>query len=137
MGVFYPAPTVDVWSISNYVSCDHVLQLLTDKIHCVFIYIYILIRMVLSFCSLAIETTFPLSNFKTEHIFGILVVLRKFEEHMGRRRRPKFFINFLFTGTEGGGFRRSCPTFFVEPKRRRRRRSPGGTRETPPKAAVS
>jgi len=29
-------------------------------------------------CPFAIETTFPLSNFKTKHIFGILMILRKF-----------------------------------------------------------
>ena len=33
---------------------------------------------ILSVCSFAIETTFPLSNFKTKHTFGILMTLRKF-----------------------------------------------------------
>ena len=50
------------------------------------ILIYILIRywMALSLCLSVIlfvryiETTFPLSNFKTKHIFGILTTLRKF-----------------------------------------------------------
>ena len=41
-------------------------------------YIYILIPywVALSVCLSAIETTFPLSNFKTKHIFGILMALR-------------------------------------------------------------
>ena len=46
-------------------------------------YIYILIRywvcqsVCLCVCSCAIETTFPLFNFKTKHIFGILMAQRK------------------------------------------------------------
>jgi len=63
---------------------------------------------ILSVCPFAIETTFPLSNFKTKHIFGILITLRKFfklwapqappkrgaegARNMGRRGRPKFFF---------------------------------------------
>ena len=50
---------------------------------------------ILSVCSFAIETTFPLSNFKTKHILGILMALRKVEDHLGRRRRPKFIFNFF------------------------------------------
>ena len=38
----------------------------------------------LSVCSCAIQNTFPVSNFKTEHIFGILMALRKYEDHLGR-----------------------------------------------------
>ena len=34
---------------------------------------------------------FPLSNFKTKHIFGILV---ERVNHLGRRRRPNFFLLF-------------------------------------------
>ena len=33
---------------------------------------------ILPVCSFAIETTFPLSNIKTKHIFGILMTLRKY-----------------------------------------------------------
>ena len=47
----------------------------------------------LSVCSCAIETTFPSSNFKTEHIFGILMTLQKIWDHMGRHRHPIFFFN--------------------------------------------
>ena len=66
---------------------------------------------ILSVCPFAIETTFPLSNFKTKHIFGILMTLRTFlklwapqatpktgaegAQNMGCHRRPKFFIFFL------------------------------------------
>ena len=72
----------------------------------------------LSVCSFTIETTFPLSNFKTKLIFGILMTLRKFlklwvpqapprkgaegARNMGRRRRPEFFF-LSFTAAEGGG----------------------------------
>ena len=59
-----------------------------------YIYIYILMRywvglsIRLSVCSCAIETTFPLSNFKTKHIFGILMALRKFLKlWMGREKK--------------------------------------------------
>ena len=45
-----------------------------------------------SVCSFAIETTFPLSNFKTKHIFGTLMAMRKVED----RRRPKFFVFIIF-----------------------------------------
>ena len=65
-----------------------------------------------SVCPVAIETTFPLSNFKTKHIFGILVervtFLKSFgapqappergargPRNLGRRRRPKFISSFL------------------------------------------
>ena len=89
-----------------------------------YIYIYILIRywMDLWFCPSAIETIFPLSNFKTKHIFGILMAERKFlipfgapesAEILGaagapiffwRRPRHNFFISILsFTAAEGGG----------------------------------
>ena len=37
----------------------------------------------LSVSSPAIETYFPLSNFKTKHIFGILMALQKFLEAFG------------------------------------------------------
>ena len=62
--------------------------------------------MCLCVCPFAIETTFPLSNFKIKHIFGILMTLRKFlkpwapqappekgtegARNMGRRRHPTF-----------------------------------------------
>ena len=52
----------------------------------------------LSGCSCIIGTTFPLSNFLTKHIFGILMVLRNYEDHLGCRRRPKIFI--FFTAAE-------------------------------------
>ena len=41
-------------------------------------------------CSFATKITFPLSNFRTKHIFGILMVLRKYEDHLGGRSDPKF-----------------------------------------------
>ena len=62
-------------------------------------------------CPFAIETTFPLSNFKIKHICGILMILWKFLKlwvpqaprkrgaegalNMGHRRRPKLLL-FLF-----------------------------------------
>ena len=46
---------------------------------------------ILCVCSFAIETNFPLSNLQTKHIFGILRVLRKYEDHSGHRRRPICF----------------------------------------------
>ena len=61
---------------------------------------------------------FPLSDFKTKHIFGIPMTLRKFlkpwaplappergaegARNMGCRRRPNFFFIFSFTAAEGG-----------------------------------
>ena len=50
------------------------------------------VSVILCVCSFAIETTFPLSNFQTKHIFGILMVLRKYEDYLGRRRRPKVYV---------------------------------------------
>ena len=38
---------------------------------------------ILCVCSFAIETTFPLSNFKTKHIFGILMARVKFQKPFG------------------------------------------------------
>ena len=65
-------------------------------------------------CPFAIETTFPLSNFKTKHIFGILMERVTFLNHLGRRRRLNFFNYFFssFTAAEGGGCpngRHRCP----------------------------
>ena len=63
------------------------------------------------FCPFAIETTFPLSNFKTKHIFGILMERVTFLKpswrpvrgapNMGCPWRPKFFSIF-FIAAEGG-----------------------------------
>ena len=55
---------------------------------------------ILCVCSFAIETTFPLSNFQTKHTFGILMVLRKHEDHLGHRSRPKIYLLFFFTAAE-------------------------------------
>ena len=65
--------------------------------------------MILSVCPFAIETTFPLSNFKTKHIFGILMTLWKFiklwapqaPETWGAVGAPIFF--FSSTTAESGG----------------------------------
>ena len=40
------------------------------------------------FCSSAIETTFPLFNFKTKHIFGILITLWKLIKLWGAAGAP-------------------------------------------------
>ena len=48
---------------------------------------------ILSVCSSAIETTFPLSNFKTEHIFGILIALRKLFKSFGAPPAPQIILN--------------------------------------------
>ena len=70
--------------------------------------------MALSLCSLAIETTFPLSNFKTKHIFGILMARVKFwvvkmavKTIWGIVGAPIFFLSF-FTVTEGCRFASGC-----------------------------
>ena len=60
---------------------------------------------VLWFCSCAIETTFPLSNFRTKHIFGIFMDLRKL--FLPPPKVPQFFFLFFFTTAQGGGFHRS------------------------------
>ena len=74
--------------------------------------------MTLSLCSFAIETTLPLSNFKTKHIFGILIARDKFLKPFGApkaphffcyRRHPEwgapnFFLILFFTAAEGGDF---------------------------------
>ena len=80
-------------------------------------------------CPFNIETTFPLSNFETKHIFGILIARVKFlnpqivffyHHQRWRKLPPQFFFcpNFLsyhsFTTAEGGGFqngrwRRAAP----------------------------
>ena len=48
---------------------------------------WVVLSVCLCVCSCAIETIFLLSNFKTKHIFGNLMALRKFEDHLGRRRK--------------------------------------------------
>ena len=47
-------------------------------------------------CPFAIETTFPFSNLKTKHIFGILTTLWKFIKLRGAAGAPNFFIFFHF-----------------------------------------
>ena len=60
-----------------------------------------------SVCPFAIETTFPLSNFKTKHIFGILMILRKFlklwapQAHSKRGAVGAQIFFFSFTAAEG------------------------------------
>ena len=78
-------------------NASHNLQVLWDQI-------YIIIRywMVGSLCSFAIETTFPLSNFKTKHIFGILMARVKFLKPFGAPLAPQFLFIF-FIAVEGGG----------------------------------
>ena len=99
--------------------------------------------MVLSLYSLAIENTFPLSNFETKHIFG-----------------SNFLFSFFFITTGSSGFRHSewgtpgTPNFFSfvlpPPKAAASQMSAAGTpmaapkaslpwrsREIPPKAGVS
>ena len=94
---------------------------------------------ILSVCSFAIETTFPLSNFKTKHIFGILMTLRKFFKLWGNAGARNLGVphvpQFLFS--------------FYRPPRRRQmgtwgalkaaRRAPLSrrAREIPPKAGAS
>ena len=86
----------------------------------------VILSEILSVCSFAIETTFMLSNFKTKHIFGILMAQRRFlklfgaPETWGATGAPFFF--FSFTAAEGALTAASLP-----------RRA----REIPPKAGVS
>ena len=56
------------------------------------------------FWSFAIETTFPLFNFKTKHIFGILMTLRKFLKLCPLKGAPQAhqICFFSFTAAEGG-----------------------------------
>ena len=68
-------------------------------------------------CSCAIETTFPLSNFKTKHKFETFMALRKFSRPFGLRSERK---QFLF-----------CCVLNC-----RRRRHSRRSRKTPPKATV-
>ena len=56
--------------------------------------------MVLCVCSFAIETNFSLFNLQTKHIFEIRMVLQKYEDHLGRRRRPKMYLLFFLTAAE-------------------------------------
>ena len=101
------------------------------------------------FCSFAIETTFPLSNFKTKHIFGIHMARVKFLKPFGALKAPQFFFycrypgwapNFFhFIAAAPGG----APNFFfypfpaVFPKWTPKAPLPRRTREIPPKAGVS
>ena len=57
--------------------------------------------MVRSLCPFAKETTFPLSNFKTKHIFGILMTLQKFIKQWGAAGAPNFFF-LSFTAAKDG-----------------------------------
>ena len=41
-------------------------------------------------------STVPLSAFKTKHIFGIPMERVTFLNHLGRRRRPKFFVQLFY-----------------------------------------
>ena len=52
----------------------------------------VILSMILSVCPFAIETTFPLSNFKTKHIFGDLMERVMIVKPLGRRRHPNFFF---------------------------------------------
>jgi len=82
-----------------------------------------------SLCLFAIETTFQLSNFKTKHIFGILMEQVTFLKSFGAPEAPEifyiyylfwrpdrgapgapiFFLSFSFTAAKGGGFPTGAP----------------------------
>jgi len=53
---------------------------------------YVILSVYLSVCSFAIETTFPLSNFKTKHIFGILMERVKFLKLFGATEVPEISL---------------------------------------------
>ena len=74
--------------------------------------IYILIGywVCLWFCSCAIESIFPLSNFKTKHIFGTLMPQRKMTDHLGHRRRHNVFC-YAYTEFHWHLFVDHCPIF--------------------------
>ena len=74
-------------------------------------------------CSFTTETTFPLSNFKTKHIFGILWHGSRFWNYLGRRRRPNSFFYHRRPRWSAGG----TPIIFIFLR----------ILLTPPKAAVS
>ena len=78
-----------------------------------------------SVCPFAIETTFPLSNFKTKHIFGILMTLRKFLKLWAPQAPPK-------RGAEGTPFFFLLPLLEAMVNGRRRRPKRGANSATPP-----
>ena len=85
---------------------------------------------ILSVCSFAIETTFPLSNFKSKHTFGILMTPRKFL-NLGRRHSkfvapqvPQFFFVSPPKAADTAASAGAPPvpqTFFIFYRRERRR----------------
>ena len=58
-------------------------------------YILISYWVALWFCSFAVGTTFPLSNFKTKHIFGILMAQVQSLKPFGAPPAPQFFLSLL------------------------------------------
>ena len=58
-------------------------------------YILISYWVVLWLCSFAVGTTFPLSNFKTKHIFGILMARVQSLKPFGALPAPQFFLSPL------------------------------------------
>ena len=52
--------------------------------------------MVRSLCPFAVETTFPLSNFKTKHIFGNLMARVKFLKPFRTPQVPHIFFSTFF-----------------------------------------
>ena len=109
------------------------VDILGEK-YLLYVDIYILIPywVGLSVRSSTIEATFPLSNFKTKHIFRILMTLRKFlrlwRALKGGPKAPKIIVCFF-------------PQFFFLSFFYRRRRRPqmgaGGTLKAAPEAPVS
>ena len=55
----------------------------------------VILSVIMSVCSFAIETIFPLFNFKTKHIFEILMALRKSEGASAAEGTLKFYFIFL------------------------------------------
>ena len=70
---------------------------------------------ILSVCSFAIKTTFPLSNLKTKHIFGILMTLQKFLKLWGAKGAPIFFFRMPPAPRSFKNFRRvmRIPNMFL------------------------
>ena len=83
---------------------------------CILIPYWVALWFYLCVCSFAIDTSFPLSYFKTKHIFGTLMAVRKLQDQIkikicGAFGDPNFyFYLFLFYRRQRRQYRRARDT---------------------------
>ena len=120
------APSAPIWETAAFGGGETTTKKLGCRGHpCRGVSYWLALSLCLWFCSFAIETIFPLSNFTAKYIFGILMAQVKFLKLFRVPQVPQFFLNaapcgarlapqifiyiYCFTAARGGGCKKVTP----------------------------